>query len=123
MRVQRGFNTAQQITSLFERVASSGYEDLTPEDRLAVLDLPDVDAVAFNISSITALSRSALIQRAAESPELLTETELDLGRNHPFRAESANECIWSAIADLRRARESHHGTSRNSQKATLRPCG
>ncbi|GAB7334748.1 hypothetical protein MBLNU13_g06679t1 [Cladosporium sp. NU13] len=78
MRVQRGFNTAQQITSLFERVASSGYEDLTPEDRLAVLDLPDVDAVAFNISSITALSRSALIQRAAESPELLTETELDL---------------------------------------------
>lgn len=71
-------STSQQMTSLLEHVTSSGHEDLEPEDRLVVLDLPDVNAVASNISSITALSRSALIQRAAESSEYLTETELDL---------------------------------------------
>lgn len=78
MRVQRGYTTAQKATSLLDHVASNGHEDLKPEDRLAVLDLPDADAVASNISSVTALSRSALIQRATESPELLTEAELDL---------------------------------------------
>lgn len=78
MRVQRGFNTARKVTSLLEHVESNGQEDLTPEDCLGVLDLPDDDTVASNMISVTALSRSAHMQRAAESPELLTEVELDL---------------------------------------------
>jgi hypothetical protein len=78
MRVQRGFTIAQKVISLIEHVASGGHEDLTPEDRLAVLDLPDVEDVASNISSVTTLSRPALINRAVESPELLTKAELDL---------------------------------------------
>jgi hypothetical protein len=78
MRVQRGLTTTEKVTALIEHVASNGHEDLTPEDRLAVLDLPDADAVATNISSVTTLSRPALIQRGVESPELLTEAELYL---------------------------------------------
>lgn len=78
IRVQRGLATTQKVASLIEHLASRGHEDITPEERLAVLDLPDADDVASNISSVTALSRPALINRAVESPELLTEAELDL---------------------------------------------
>lgn len=78
MRVQRRLTTTQEVTSLIADLASSGHVDLTPEDRLAVVDLPDADAVASNISSVMALTRSALIERAAQSPELLTEAELYL---------------------------------------------
>lgn len=78
MRVQHGFTTAQRVTALIERVTTSGHADFTPTDRLDVIDLPDIDVVASNISSATTLSRSALVNRAIELPELLTEAELDL---------------------------------------------
>lgn len=79
MRVQRGFATAQQVRSCIRTIEDKGGEtSLTKTDRLAVLDLPNDDDVASNISSKTALSRSALVARAVESPELLTMAELDL---------------------------------------------
>lgn len=79
MRIQRGFATAQQVRSCIGTIEDQGRKtSLTHTDRLAVLDLPDDDDVASNISSRTALSRSALVARAVESPELLTMAELEL---------------------------------------------
>ncbi|KAM0705269.1 hypothetical protein Q7P35_008059 [Cladosporium inversicolor] len=78
LRVQRGLTTAHKVASLIERVSISGHADFTPSDRLALIDLPNTEDVASNISSVTALSRQAVVNRAVESPELLTEAELDL---------------------------------------------
>lgn len=49
-------------------MASSDYEDLTPKDRLAVMDMPGDETVASNIRLVTAVTRSAVIERAAKSP-------------------------------------------------------
>ena len=65
MRVQRGCNTARQVTLLRGHVASSGYGDLTPQDFLAVLDMSDDETMESSLRPVTSLTGSASIQRAA----------------------------------------------------------
>jgi hypothetical protein len=76
--VQRGLTTTHKATSLMEYLVCHGHEGLAPEDHLFVFDSPFADAVTSNVGSVTVLTRSVLVERAAESRELLTEAELDL---------------------------------------------
>ena len=68
----------------------------------------DYETMTSNIRSITALMRSALIERVAESPKPLTEAELLFrpvpgplpGMHYPYRAENAKKATLRPAASL-----------------------
>ncbi|KAI0890229.1 uncharacterized protein GGS22DRAFT_150283 [Annulohypoxylon maeteangense] len=95
IRVQRQIDNVEDLSKSFpdlEALALSNPSSITDEDKRRVLDFPESEMQATNIAATTSLSKKALLQQAAELPDLLTQAEVDLLKNRYWldlsRAES-----------------------------------
>lgn len=103
-----------QLVEAINKASTSGLSSLTDDEKLRVLDFPDPDAQAANISKFTVLSKSELLQRAINAPTELSAGELQLlyrrfwpdrvsAEGKAFRA--ASSALGSSDAYNRAARE------------------
>ncbi|KAI1852625.1 hypothetical protein JX266_002166 [Neoarthrinium moseri] len=122
MRVLRKMDDADTLIAQFpelERIALSEPAAITDQDRRRLLDLPELDIQTANLAAVTELDKAQLLERAAKSPDALTDAEIDLlwhrfwhdvTDDEALAAEKACEAIghdeWDELADrLARARE------------------
>jgi uncharacterized pyridoxamine 5'-phosphate oxidase family protein len=89
------------INALLDGTALAG--DISDNDRLGILDLPDTATQEANVVTVTSLSRAQLLERAALSPSELSTGEIKLLKQRfwldPTAAEeSAQRAAQSALA-------------------------
>jgi hypothetical protein len=79
MRVRRKLTDANHVTSVLEQLDKpEGEINVSEDDRLAVLDLPDSASVTANVATATTLAIEELVKRAVQSPRELTSEEVAL---------------------------------------------
>jgi hypothetical protein len=90
MRVQRGFDTAQDLINAFPALEQAALNSsaagggagagLTEQDRRRLGDLPDAEEEAANIRRVSTRSRAELVSTVLSHPEDLSDAELELVR-------------------------------------------
>ncbi|KAL4897679.1 hypothetical protein BDV59DRAFT_168279 [Aspergillus ambiguus] len=88
IRVQRGLDTVSDLLETFSAFENSPTE-VSPEDRIRLLDLPPRSLQDENIAAASTLNKAELIQRAIESPKELSREEDDLIQNR----------FWTSVTD------------------------
>ena len=89
--------TLASVTALLEPTAA-GSPPLTDQDRRRVLDFPEPDQQSAAIAASSSLTKPELLRRGAESPQDLTDSEVDLLK-HRYWAEpprKASKERWDA---------------------------
>ena len=110
MRVQRKLTDANHVTGLLEQLSTPDSDiDMSEDDRLAVLDLPDAASVAANVASVTALATEELVKRAVQTPKKITSEELDLLKKRFWadRTDAQKRTIIHAESDLMSVSNKH----------------
>lgn len=81
IRVHRQIDDVGKLCEVFpdfEATALTNPSAFSNEDKQRVLDFPQSEVQDANIAAVSSLSKSALLRRAAQSPEQLTQAEVDL---------------------------------------------
>ncbi|ETS75473.1 hypothetical protein PFICI_12417 [Pestalotiopsis fici W106-1] len=96
MRVQRQVDDADSLIARYpelERLALSNPAAISDRDRRRLLDIPDQDVENTNLAAVTQLSKAQLLERAAKSPNALTDAEIDLLMGRYWRNVSSKEAL------------------------------
>ncbi|OTB06098.1 hypothetical protein M426DRAFT_319172 [Hypoxylon sp. CI-4A] len=105
IRVQRQIDDFEPVCNSFLDLEASASalvdsSSITDADRKRILDFPEPEMQTANIAATTSLSKADLLRRASESPELLTQAEIDLLKNRYWLGLTFNESITRANAGM-----------------------